>query len=134
MILESSTPEKEHAEHLIQILEQDYQIDVDWEGKLYCGITLEWDYKNKHVDISMPGYIKKLLQRFKHECTKLQHSPYQALPKKYGKDAQLPLPTDSSPKLDKAGSKKVTANCWSNSLLCKGSGSHHLSGSQYHCT
>ena len=37
---------KEHADHLIKTLENQYdQIVVDWEGKLYCGIRLEWNYK-----------------------------------------------------------------------------------------
>eukprot|EP00956_Cyclotella_meneghiniana_P026598 scaffold57892_cov40-Cyclotella_meneghiniana.AAC.1 len=53
----------------------------------------------------MSGYIKKLLQRFQHELRKAQHSPYKCAPKAYGKDAQLPLPLDESPKIDK---KRVT--------------------------
>lgn len=35
---------KEHAQHLLAALKQDYEaVTVDWEGKLFCGITLEWD-------------------------------------------------------------------------------------------
>eukprot|EP00956_Cyclotella_meneghiniana_P026599 scaffold57893_cov25-Cyclotella_meneghiniana.AAC.1 len=92
---------KEHAEHLLHALKEHYTLDIDWEGKLYCGISLDWDYERKTVDISMPGYIKKLLQRFHHELRKAQHSPYKCAPKAYGKDAQLPLPLDESPKIDK---------------------------------
>jgi hypothetical protein len=33
---------------------------------MYCGIILDWDYDNRHVDISMPGYIKKKLQEYNH--------------------------------------------------------------------
>ena len=29
---------KEHADHLISALEEDYTLEVDWEGKLYAGI------------------------------------------------------------------------------------------------
>jgi hypothetical protein len=32
---------------------------VDWTGNLYCGISLDWDYVNRWVDISMPGYINR---------------------------------------------------------------------------
>jgi hypothetical protein len=69
---------KEHADHLLNALQEHYTLDIDWNGELYCGISLKWDYKNRHVDISisMPGYIKKLLQRFQHECKKPQHSPH----------------------------------------------------------
>ena len=59
---------KEHADHLIKTLETHYDnISVDWEGKLYCGITLEWNYEEGFLDISMPGYIDKLRARYKHE-------------------------------------------------------------------
>ena len=39
---------------------------MDWTGSLYFGITLEWDYYTITFDISMPGYIEKLLLKFKH--------------------------------------------------------------------
>eukprot|EP00804_Cyclotella_cryptica_P006559 CCRYP_012819-RA/>CCRYP_012819-RA protein AED:0.29 eAED:0.29 QI:0/0/0/1/0.33/0/4/0/407 len=94
---------KEHAAHLLNALRQHYILGIDWSGTLYCRIARKWDYLNKTVDISMPGYIKKVLQRFRHECSKHQHSPYQCAPKQYGKAAQLPLPPDDSPPLDKPG-------------------------------
>ena len=67
---------KEHVNHLIAALQEHYTLDIDWAGKLYCGITLDWDYENGTVDISMPGYIKKLLHRFQHKGMKLQHSRF----------------------------------------------------------
>ncbi|KAL7478294.1 hypothetical protein ACHAW6_004064 [Cyclotella cf. meneghiniana] len=78
---------KEHAEHFLNVLKEHYTLNIDWVGKLYCGISLKWDYKNKTVDISMPGYITKLLQQFNHECKTSQHSPYQYKPKNM---AQMP--------------------------------------------
>jgi hypothetical protein len=98
---------KEHADHLLNALKEHYTLDVDWDGKLYSGITLTWDYKNKQVDISMPGYIKKILQRFLHECKKPQHSPHYCSPKKYGDNAQDPLPEDESPSLNKPGITRI---------------------------
>ena len=91
---------KEHADHLIRALKQDYTIEEDWEGKLYCGITLDWDYENRTLTISMPGYIKKLLIRFKHELKGKQYTPYKAAPKTYGTDAQRPLPQDTARRLE----------------------------------
>ncbi|KAL7474105.1 hypothetical protein ACHAW6_000097, partial [Cyclotella cf. meneghiniana] len=35
---------KEHANHLLAALQEHYTLDIDWAGKLYCGITLDWDY------------------------------------------------------------------------------------------
>ncbi|KAL7483088.1 hypothetical protein ACHAW6_013638 [Cyclotella cf. meneghiniana] len=98
---------KEHADHLLNALKQHYTLDIDWTGSLYCGITLKWDYHNKTVDISMPGYIKKVLQRFRHECSKPQNSPHQCAPQHYGKLAQLPLPPDDSPPLSKPGITRI---------------------------
>jgi hypothetical protein len=35
---------KQHADHLMNALQEIYEVSEDWEGKLYCGITLNWDY------------------------------------------------------------------------------------------
>ena len=53
---------QEHAKHLIQVLREHYTMSIDWDGALYCGIQLDWDYNNCTQDISMPWYINKVLQ------------------------------------------------------------------------
>lgn len=90
---------KHNALHLINILQQHYeQITVDWEGKTYCGITLDWDYTQNHVDISMPGYITQVLQKYKHPQTKSpQYSPHPCSTPQYGTKVQTPLPLDQTP-------------------------------------
>ena len=35
---------KEHAEHLLNVLTQDYETSHEWEGTRYIGLTLDWDY------------------------------------------------------------------------------------------
>ena len=45
---------KEHADHLIATLKKWYKISEDWDGGLYCGITLKWNYDSKQ---SIPGDI-----------------------------------------------------------------------------
>jgi hypothetical protein len=56
----------------------------------------------------MPGCIKKLLQKYKHQMPKkLQNCPYTPVPKQYGAAAQTPLPTDISPKLSYAEIKEI---------------------------
>ena len=81
---------KQHVEHLVHCLKKKYaKVSEDWEGKLYCGITLEWNYNKPWVDISIPGYIKRLRQRYEHiSPKKMQHSPYRAQPNIYGAAAQ----------------------------------------------
>jgi hypothetical protein len=56
----------EHVDHLIWCIKQKYQLTKDWTGDLYCGIKLNWDYDAHTLNISMPGYIKKLLQKNKY--------------------------------------------------------------------
>eukprot|EP00804_Cyclotella_cryptica_P020408 CCRYP_012623-RA/>CCRYP_012623-RA protein AED:0.44 eAED:0.44 QI:0/0/0/1/0/0/2/0/536 len=89
-----------HAKHPKQVLEQYYEVDVDWKGQLYCGIHLNWDYKHRTVHLSMPNYLSKALTRFQHSPPlKPQHSPYQASPIQYGNTVQLAKTPNISPKL-----------------------------------
>jgi hypothetical protein len=89
---------RQYIEHLLWAIKTHYKVSEDWEGKLYCGIILKWNYGEKFVDISMPGYIKKALQRFKHTAPKKhQDQPFPCAPKKYGAAAQEPRPADNSP-------------------------------------
>ncbi len=91
---------KEHVYHLIKCIKTKYNLTKDWTGELYCGIKLNWDYTARTIDISMPGYIRKLLQKYKH-CipSKPQRCPYSLAPKQYGAKAQAPLHIDISSKL-----------------------------------
>ena len=58
---------KEHADHLIKVLKEHYEVAEDWDGEKYCGITLDWDYIKRKVHLSMPGYCEEGLSRFRHE-------------------------------------------------------------------
>ncbi len=99
---------KEHVNHLIECLQEKYELTKDWMGDLYCGIKLIWDYTARTLNISMPGYIKKLLHKYKHKMAKKpQHCQYTPAPKQYGADAQAPLPNDISPKLSADKIKEI---------------------------
>jgi hypothetical protein len=69
---------KEHAQHLIDALETDYTVSKDCTGGLYCGITLKWYYENKHVDLSMSGYIKDALHKYQHPMPNLYQTSKKA--------------------------------------------------------
>ena len=49
---------KEHANHLVRTLKRKITVRKDWDGSLYCGITLECNYAEGYLNFSMPGYIK----------------------------------------------------------------------------
>jgi hypothetical protein len=61
---------KEHAQHLIDDLETNYTVSKDWTVGLFRGVTLKWDYESKHVDLSMPDYIKDALHKYHHPTPK----------------------------------------------------------------
>jgi hypothetical protein len=47
-------------------LQSHYTISIDWKGKYYCGLELDWNYEDSHVTLSMPTYIINALQKFQH--------------------------------------------------------------------
>lgn len=98
---------KEHAQHLIAALQTHYNIAIDWEGRTFCGITLNWNYKERTVDLSMPGYIERTLKKFQHKKPDQPvDAPHQHIPIIYGKNVQT-VPEDTSPKLSPPEIKRV---------------------------
>jgi hypothetical protein len=94
------------AEHLFAIIQEHYTLTIDWTGSLYLGITLHWDYDNRTVDLSMPGYISKALARFQHPTPKRpQHSPHSWTPPTYGAAIQYADDPDTSEPLAPSGLK-----------------------------
>jgi len=92
--------EKQNADHLISVLQEHYAIVIDWDGTRYIGLTLDWDYSQHKVHLSMPGYINKALLRFAHEPpSKPQHQPHPSADKKYGETVQYAKALDNSPLL-----------------------------------
>ena len=79
-----------------------FEITTDDKGHKFCGLTLDWDYEEKKVHVSMPEYVTNALRRFQHEKpTKPQDQPYPHTPKKYGAKQQFAEPEDTSPLLTK---------------------------------
>lgn len=93
---------KVDAQHLMAALKQDYEVTIDWEAKLYCGITFDWDYDKGTVDLSMPGYVDAALQRFQHQKpNKPEYQPYRHNVPQYGKTVQYVEEEDTSRTLTK---------------------------------
>jgi hypothetical protein len=96
--------DKVDALHLIAALKTHYEITVDWDGKLFCGISLDWNYTNWMVDLSMPGYVQEALAEFQHPApSKPEHQPYRHNPPQFGVKIQMTEPADTSTPLDKGG-------------------------------
>jgi hypothetical protein len=97
---------KEHAHHLIAALKQDYEaVTTDWAGDLSCGITLTWDYTQRTVDLSMPGYVEKALKEFQqvNGPMRAEHQPYRSKEITYGIQTQLTDAIDTTSPLKPVG-------------------------------
>jgi hypothetical protein len=99
---------KEHVIHLIKILNEHYEVEEDWEGRRYLGITLDWDYKKREVYLSMPEYVERALVRFDHPTPdKPQHQPHQHTIPTYGTTIQYAKPEDTSQRLSPSEKKYI---------------------------
>jgi hypothetical protein len=68
---------------------------------------LDWDYDNRTVDLSMPGYVQRALQRFNHSTpTRHEDSPHSWTAPNYGSRQQF-VTHDESPLLDSSNVKRV---------------------------
>ena len=98
---------KEHADHLISVLNEHYTISTDWEGAKYSGITLDWDYAKRQVHLSMPGYCKEALTRFAHKLRKANDQPHRHTIPAFGAKVQYAPAKDNSPPLSKEDTKFI---------------------------
>ena len=78
-------------------------------GARYLGLTLDWGYEKREVHLSMLDYIlPDALVRFQYKRpTKPQHQSYPHIEPTYGEKQQFAVNDDTSPLLDKDGTKHV---------------------------
>jgi hypothetical protein len=55
---------KDNAHHLRNPLLRSYEIITYWGGIVYSGMMLKWDHQKCTCDISMPGYVTNVLNKF----------------------------------------------------------------------
>ena len=99
--------DKADINHLISSLQHNYKLSTDFSGYNYYELTINWNYANQFVDISMPGYIEKALTKFQHTPKIPQYSPHQYTRHQYGKTAQYTPGPDTSPATTKKETKHV---------------------------
>ena len=102
---------KEHAEHLMSVIQQHYKCKADWTGERYIGIHLAWDYENGRVHLYMPGYVQKALKQFQHIFKKKQNQPFPSTPIKYGAKTQYATEASSAPPTTKEEKKFIQRVC-----------------------
>ena len=106
---------RQHIKELLEIMSKWYVVKMDWLGTSFGGITLKWNYTNERwVELSLPGFIEKLLIRFKHTRPKQpQDSPHPAPPTKFTRITPAPPPPDEAPRLDEKGVRRIQQICGS---------------------
>jgi hypothetical protein len=68
----------------------------------YSGIKLDWDYNKRTCDISMPGYIFNVLNKFQHDTPKNpQHTPSRYVTPVHGAKIQYATQDETLPLSDK---------------------------------
>ena len=90
---------QDDADHLLRALKQHYNITTDWTGEEYCGLSIKWNYKHQYVDVSMPGYIDKVLLHHEKTPLKPTFTPHSYNTPVYGKATQYAPPPDDTPPL-----------------------------------
>jgi hypothetical protein len=55
-----------HANHLVQCISEIYDVTTNWDATKFLGMTIDWDYNGKTVDLSMPKCISNTLHQFQH--------------------------------------------------------------------
>ncbi len=87
---------------LLNSLKDNCKVEIDWASGPYCGIMLDLKYYNRHIDISIPGYIKKQLQKYEHfQKGPTENGPYPASAKNYWNAPLVYIPEATTNKLSK---------------------------------
>jgi hypothetical protein len=97
-----------HADHLLQSLQQLYVVTEDNTGSLFHGLTIDWNYVDRYVDISMPKYIPAMLHKFQHPSPRRrQDAPHAWAQPTYGAKVQFATDDDSTPVLAPAALTRI---------------------------
>ena len=127
---------KRHVDELLKIMSQWYVMKMDWPGTSFRGITLKWNYDSERwVELSLPGYIEKILARYRHPRPKIpQDSPHPAPPTKFTRTTLTPPSPDKSPLSRRKGNKEDTTNMQVYPVVHAGMRPNNNEGAERHWT
>ncbi len=102
---------REHADHLLQVVTTNYKCAIDWEGRRYLGMVINWDYMQKKAHVSMLEYVPEALVQFRHKAPQTpQHQPYLHVKPTYGATRQYAEAHDTSDPLSKEETTYIQEN------------------------
>jgi hypothetical protein len=83
-------------DHFIHTLTALYQVKVNWQGTKYLGMDIDINRNQRHVTLSMPGYIDKLLQKVCPNGIKGANTPAHYIPPNYANPGAHTATVDES--------------------------------------
>ena len=104
---------QEDTEHILNSLTSNCDISTNWKGANHIGLTIDWNYRNKYVNISISGYINRTLLKFLHiALTRQCHTLHQWSVPIYDQKVKYVLPTSTLRIIDKKQTTCIQAsNC-----------------------
>ena len=109
-------------DHLLSSLGRHYQYSLDMTGSDFCGLHYKWNYNAQFVDVSLPSYAQKALQRLRHKPkNQPQYSPHQHILIQYtqNKTRQYATQDDRSALLSRKETKWVQSVIGSFLYYCR---------------
>jgi hypothetical protein len=88
---------KTAMDHFLHTLRKLYTVKVDSKGLKYLGMSIDIDRSSRHVTLTMPGYITKLLTRIRPNGIKGAHTPSVYIPPNYKAVTTQTATADTSP-------------------------------------
>jgi hypothetical protein len=93
---------KTAMDHFLNTLQKLYTVKVDYDGLKYLGMTITIDRSSRHVTVTMPGYIAKLLKRVRPNGVKKAHTPSVYVQPSYKTMTAQTATVDNSPRASTA--------------------------------
>jgi hypothetical protein len=98
---------QERMDHFLHTLTALYQVKVNWQGTKYLGMNIAIDRKQRHVTLSMPAYIDKLLRKVCPDGVKGANTPAHYTPPNYAKPGAHTATVDESPPASESDKKRL---------------------------
>jgi hypothetical protein len=93
-------------DHFIHTLTRLYDVKVNWQGSKYLDMDITINRDKRHVTLTMPGYIQRLLQRVRPNGVKGASTSAQYTPPNYANPGAQKVTIDASP-LASESDKKI---------------------------
>jgi hypothetical protein len=85
-----------HMDHFIETLTRLYQVKVNWAGTRYLGMDIAINRLQRHVTLTMPKYIDRLMCKDRPDGIKGSNTPAVYAPPNYANPGAQKATVDNS--------------------------------------